>query len=230
MLKRFSELLPAVTAAALIVTALFNIGFFNSVGIHFLGVVDLSNVVYTFGLAFGLILSVAILVGQSALEAHGKHNPDFVKQFSQFTTVSLIVKIALIVAVILPLIPQFREHMAPYASIVGYYLSIFFITALMCANRAYLAYRAEKKMLVGEVASSLGFTVVTVFLAGAYIAHQNIFELTTYTVTTKNGTTLNQARLVRSSSSGFLVATDGAIRFLPSGEITEIKANRPVAR
>ncbi len=39
--------LPAVTIIAFLVLAIFNIGYFSKIGLHFLGVMDLTNLVYS---------------------------------------------------------------------------------------------------------------------------------------------------------------------------------------
>jgi hypothetical protein len=49
--------LPAITGGALLVLSIFNIEYFSKIGLHFLGVMDFSNLVYS------LSFIVAILAG-----------------------------------------------------------------------------------------------------------------------------------------------------------------------
>lgn len=49
--------LPAITGAALFVLSIFNIGYFSKIGLHFIGVMDLTNLVYS------LSFIVAIMTG-----------------------------------------------------------------------------------------------------------------------------------------------------------------------
>jgi hypothetical protein len=51
MLDNISKATPAITLIAVAAFSIFNIGYFWKVGIHFLGVLDFSNLVYTFGLS-----------------------------------------------------------------------------------------------------------------------------------------------------------------------------------
>ncbi|WLB57471.1 hypothetical protein [Bradyrhizobium japonicum] len=49
--------IPAISVLALLILSIFNIGYFSKVGLHFLGVMDLTNLVYSFSFI------VAILAG-----------------------------------------------------------------------------------------------------------------------------------------------------------------------
>ena len=44
---------PLLTVASLAIVSTFNIGYFSVIGIHFIGVMDLSNIVYAIGLVMG---------------------------------------------------------------------------------------------------------------------------------------------------------------------------------
>jgi|ERR1700733_12428852 hypothetical protein len=52
MLDTVTKIFSIVTLAVLYLMALFNIGYFYVVGFHFIGVTDISNIVYSFGVVF----------------------------------------------------------------------------------------------------------------------------------------------------------------------------------
>jgi hypothetical protein len=56
MLERLLKYWPVITVSALAVVSVFNIGYFSILGLHFIGVMDLSNIVYSVGLVFGLMI------------------------------------------------------------------------------------------------------------------------------------------------------------------------------
>jgi hypothetical protein len=51
------QYLPSASVAAVILASVFNVGYFLPIGLHFLGVMDFSNVVYSLGLAFLFVLA-----------------------------------------------------------------------------------------------------------------------------------------------------------------------------
>lgn len=55
MLENISRYWAQVSLAALAIAASFNIGDFGRIGMHSIGVVDLSNVVYSFASVFGFL-------------------------------------------------------------------------------------------------------------------------------------------------------------------------------
>src|SRR6476620_11829429 len=62
MLDVVAKMLPAAATIAVASLSMFNVGYFWKIGLHFLGIVDWNNIVYSFGLAFGLWM-VLVLVG-----------------------------------------------------------------------------------------------------------------------------------------------------------------------
>jgi hypothetical protein len=57
------ELLPALSITALILVSIFNIGYFSNIGLHFLGLIDFTNIVYSIGLVFAGLVLIANLLG-----------------------------------------------------------------------------------------------------------------------------------------------------------------------
>src|SRR5262245_28437422 len=62
MLDIVARILPAAATLAFASLSTFNVGYFWKIGLHFLGIVDLNNIVYSFGLTFGLWM-VLVFVG-----------------------------------------------------------------------------------------------------------------------------------------------------------------------
>ena len=56
MFDNLTKVASFATLAVLVLTALFNVGYFYEIGFHFIGVIDISNVVYAFGLVLVLAL------------------------------------------------------------------------------------------------------------------------------------------------------------------------------
>src|SRR5262249_16306285 len=62
MLDVVARILPAASAIAVAALTIFNVGYFWRIGIHFLGIIDFNNLVYSFGLAFGLLIVLYLFV------------------------------------------------------------------------------------------------------------------------------------------------------------------------
>jgi hypothetical protein len=56
------KLIPQISVAAVALLSLFTVGYFSKIGIHLLGVIDVTNLVYSFGLAFGFVAFVVAVV------------------------------------------------------------------------------------------------------------------------------------------------------------------------
>ncbi|MEA2876881.1 MAG: hypothetical protein QOF14_2077 [Hyphomicrobiales bacterium] len=60
MLDKLLKYWPLVTVASLAIVSVFNVGYFSVIGLHFVGVMDLTNIVYSIGLVFGLAIAPLI--------------------------------------------------------------------------------------------------------------------------------------------------------------------------
>src|SRR5258705_6089135 len=69
MLELLLKFWPVVTVAALAVVSVFNIGYFTTIGLHFIGVMDLSNIVYAVGLVYSLIIVPIVMFPDNLVEA-----------------------------------------------------------------------------------------------------------------------------------------------------------------
>jgi hypothetical protein len=61
MLENYSKYVPLLTLITLAIISAFNIGYFWKVGVHFIGVMDLTNVIYSFALLFPFVIVLAFL-------------------------------------------------------------------------------------------------------------------------------------------------------------------------
>src|SRR4051794_16354740 len=82
MLEKIGKYLPAISLLALASLSFFNIGYFWRIGLHFLGVTDLSNIVYSFGLAASVLVTLFFFV------------PRFVKHLTEPITQEMIKRAA----------------------------------------------------------------------------------------------------------------------------------------
>ena len=62
MLDKLSKFTPPLSILALVLVSVFNIGYFSRIGIHFLGLIDLSNIAYSVGITFVALLAAFQLV------------------------------------------------------------------------------------------------------------------------------------------------------------------------
>src|SRR5262245_57319689 len=63
MLERLTKALPLISLGAFTIFSIFNVGYFWHIGLHFIGVVDISNLVYSFGLALVALVVFSQLAG-----------------------------------------------------------------------------------------------------------------------------------------------------------------------
>src|SRR5262249_12399857 len=62
------------------------------------------------------------------------------------------------------------------------------------------------------------------FWAGIFVAEWQMINLDTYTVATIKGASIENARLLRASSAGFILFADERVLFIPQSQIAQIKA------
>jgi hypothetical protein len=92
---------------------------------------------------------------------------------------------------------------------------------------AYIFWQQEEARSWPVIAAPVGAGMFTILWIGANFAdHEARFSRTTYKVVAKDGE-FSEARLVRTSSSGFIIAHDKRFVFIPSGEIKSIAQTKP---
>jgi hypothetical protein len=211
MLDSLTQFFSIATIAALYLIALFNIGYFYVIGYHFIGVIDISNIVYTLGLVVAFVLLFA-LIGTLIAVLFGLLAevpiPLILKQLAKF--VSLIGLVALLTYVLYAM--KNREFLK-------------FASLALPAIGAALAWFAYANWNIGkkyEVFGSIGasFVLVSVgFIAlGISICEQQLESPDHYDLLTKSGG-IPDVAILRSSSAGFIFAEHGKILFIPSSEV-----------
>jgi lysylphosphatidylglycerol synthetase-like protein (DUF2156 family) len=222
VLDKLLKYWPLFTVAALAVVSVFNVGYFSIVGLHFIGVMDLSNIVYSVGLVMGLIIAPLIAfpdnLGDGLREFAAK--PDAVMRMNR------IMRVIVGLLTIFFMIGLFVHQ--PYISIIGLFALTFLIGYIAVAVYSYVWWLHAKSLPARAVFSLAVFGTFTTLWVGAAVAYHEAFGATAlYNVTTKD-TIFENVRLARSSSSGFIVARDKKIIYIPSGEIKSITLVEPV--
>jgi hypothetical protein len=185
--------------------SLFNIGYFWKIGLHFLGLIDFSNLVYSFGASL-VALSVAGFILASV--AH------FATSNAKMLFIALA-GAALSTWGIFHFSPRtlVPEYEANAAILVGFVLSGSAFTAKVRSQPHYVNLRNLSTLAFGWF--------VIAFQAGVWQASAELSDRFKYTVSTKSGV-IDNVRILRASSSGFLLASEGKIIFIPQAEIKDV--------
>lgn len=230
MFDRMGSAIPQITVGAVVSVAIFNIGYFSKLGIHFLGVMDISNIVYSFGLIFGLgIVLVQFLQGFALV-----HLFNFVKRptakevFWRFSRrvllpalICLSVVMLLIASRLLP--PQFLpEGTLRWDAIIAFYFALILSWGMVST---LVNYHLEPKGFVPlDIATTIIVSISLVFYVGRAVAAYEAFDNPfLYQLAMKNNITLD-VRIVRSSSMGFIVVENGFLLFLPRDQVFEVRS------
>lgn len=220
MFEKVTKALPILSAAALVVLAVFNIGYFSRVGQHFLGVIDISNIVYSFGLVFGVIGLIGAFIGFDFMDYAGDKSLDYNRAFQ----VTLALKVGAVVLFIFSFIAMYFEW--PYFGSDGFLAFSSFILAGVQGLHGYVRFNSQDKVLPSDYLLTIFIGMLAIACAGRAVAQSQIASAFSYTVMTKDDVK-KAVRIVRSSSAGFIVASEGAISFIPTGEIKLISADPP---
>jgi hypothetical protein len=210
MLDFLSRYATAVSVIVAVALSIFNIGYYWNIGIHFIGLADLTNLVYS------AALSIAVLCMWGAITA-------FIIR-REFSPAGLLIGIigSVMVATwgvwnVQPrsIEPQLAENLI---TLIGFAMGGAYFLAFMRQRRKASGVWDYKDLIV--FSASL---FVTIFQAGVCAAAVERLDRVTYTVNTKAGV-FDKARVLRSGSSGFLLAIDGQVMFVPQGEIRSVKS------
>ena len=221
MLSKVTSALPLVSAVALAMLTVFNVGYFSKVGLHFLGVVDLSNLVYSFGLAFGAVAIIFSLIGFDSFDYAGNGPLDYQKMMK----VTLALKAgasALFGIAFFAMLFQWE-----FFGTDAFLSFAAFFCALSFGVHGYARYKALGRNLPSDYLLTVAIGILCITYAGRAVAASQLLSDITYTITTKDASIKN-VRLIRSSSMGFLVAIDKTVSFIPSSEVKQIQSDIPV--
>jgi hypothetical protein len=212
MLDKLTRYLPGLSLLTVMGVAIFNIGYFWKIGLHFLGIVDLSNLVYTFGLAAAFIFIWFFVAG-----AVTPKKPATWK----FIAIGILGSAISIVCMFSP------AGLLMPASIQNFVLLLGFVIL----SAGALAFGTENADKTGrwnpkDVVLIIFIGIGTIFQAGLSASLLEIENPLVYTVRTKE-TELQNVRILRSSSSGFILSVDGRVVFIPHEEIKSISSTTP---
>ena len=219
MLDVVAKMLPAAATIAVASLSMFNVGYFWNIGLHFLGIVDWNNIVYSFGLAFGLWMTLAF-VGLKLVGIFSEPASELSVHRSRRTS-KIVMWIGFGIFFIASLIPErfISDIVGAGAKLVGALLawSAWSFQASLDYNTSGVA-KADDLILV----VLLPFLIF--FQAGTFVAAWQMTNLDTYTVGTTKGASIENARLLRASSAGFIVFAEERVLFIPQSQIARIMA------
>jgi hypothetical protein len=213
---------PLVAAGAVVLVSVFNIGYFTTLGMHFIGVMDISNVVYPIGLIFALLIGPVIffpdrLLGNLKEFAHSNELASRLPKARKWIFGILLVAFSVGLFV----------HQA-FISIMTLFAIYFVLAFLALAAYLFIVWERTGEVSTQMAASMTAFGFFTLFWIGGAVAYHEAFTTrTVYLVTTKDAT-YDNARIARTSSSGFLIAKDKHVIFIPSGRMKSIMAINPI--
>ncbi|MET4176073.1 hypothetical protein ABIB99_007189 [Bradyrhizobium sp. LA6.1] len=209
MLDYLSRYVSLASLAIISTLAVFNIGYFWKVGIHFLGLADLSNFVYSLGVAL-----TALSIGAAIVAVVAR-----IKKASVQIIIALIGG-ALATAGTIHFSPRTLDPqlLANFAILIGFILPWSAYVSRLTRVGAPIGWPECAWIAIGWWA--------IIFQAGACQVAIELADRFRYVVNTKSGV-IDNARILRASSAGFLLAVDGRISFLPQGEIKAVSLQNP---
>lgn len=207
LISRYVSVISLVVVTAL---SIFNIGYYWKIGLHFLGLADFSNLVYSAGLSTTVIsvwMAAALFVSN--------------RKLSEAQTLCFIAAGGAIAIFGLFLLsprtssPQLTENAAV---LVGLLLSSTTFLSWIRLKKDVRGYWEGRDLILAAFAL---FTVT--FQAGSFAAALELSDRFRYIISTKSGV-LEDARILRSSSAGFLLSVQQDILFIPQGEIRNVRS------
>jgi hypothetical protein len=222
MFERVMKYWPIITVSALTIVSVFNIGYFTIIGMHFLGVMDISNVVYAVGLVFSLLIIPIVMFPDGLLSVlqDVANSQDLALKLER-SMKWIIGGLALFFVVGL-----FVHR--PFISITGLFAVYFILAYLAFVAYAYIISVSTGSLSPRLIVAGASFGLFTIFWIGGAVAYHEAFGSNKlYTVVTKDAVYEN-IRLARSSSNGFLITRDKRIMYIPSGEVKSISEIDPV--
>lgn len=206
-----SRYISAISLGAILGLSIFNIGYFWKIGLHFIGLIDLSNLVYSAGLALtpiAIVLMVAVYVVPRSIELW--------KLIVAAIFGGLLSMWGIVNFVPRTLDPKLFDN---GKILVGFAISGFAFSAWI-----FRRYRSTGVMNWRDFGAILFFLYAITFPAGVFTAAVELSDRLTYTVTTKSGDVLSNVQILRSASTGFILAVDGHAVFIPQAEIISVKS------
>ncbi|MCA1525923.1 hypothetical protein [Bradyrhizobium yuanmingense] len=214
MLDNVTKYWPFITLCAVAVVSVFNMGYFTLIGYHFIGVMDLTNFVYPVGLVLCLAIPALAFFPLDFIEQlrQAAKQPDSMTKFTKAGKVVFgIVMVFFTVGLV------FTDR---FLSLMTLFSICFSFATLMGTIGAYIMWQKKKSWTV--LATPIGAALLTTLWIGATFAqHEALYSRQVYRFQTKDAE-YPEARIVRSSSSGFIIIHDKKFIFVPSGEVKQI--------
>jgi hypothetical protein len=198
--------ISALSLAVVTTLSILNIGYFWKIGLPFLGLIDFSNLVYSLGVSLTVIFVAGVIASMAVRK--------------DATPVHVLT--TAVIGSAISLIGIFRvsfRSLDPQLSDNSLILIGFVMGGSALASRVWGKPEARSDWRNLAVLG-LGWSAIA-FQAGVCQAALDLSDRFKYSVSTKSGV-IDNARILRSSSSGFLLAVDGKIRFVPHGEIKDV--------
>jgi hypothetical protein len=219
--------LPHISVLILVLTAIFNIGYFSQIGVHFIGTMDFTNFVYPFALIFSVFIFLLIPIVWllvAFLEATARPaeaRPKFRKWILRATIIIPAFFYGALLLIPTRYVPEIINLNNPFG-----HATLMSLCALLWLITAYLRIKTSDMdlLIVGGVLFAVFFAT---FLWGKAIAYAQVFSKDHYTLTTHRSV-INGVALIRTSTGGVLVAVDGKIMFFPLSEIRNIEAETKI--
>ena len=215
---------PAITVVALFILAVFNIGYFSKIGLHFLGVMDFSNLVYSFSFV------VAVIAGSLGASLWGNYLESLLKYSGTSSGRKKILwvvgafafAVLMGIATVHFLFPQYE----PKHFLADRLIAMFsVIMAILLLAVEYADFKKINKIGISGGVFAFVMTVLALYYSGRAVAEHEIYTVkTTYAFIVKDLNEPIVGKILRSSSTGFIVFADDRIMFLPQGEIKRVKA------
>jgi len=219
MLDVVGKMLPAAATIAVASLSMFNVGYFWNIGLHFLGIVDWNNIVYSFGLAFGLWMALAF-VGLKLVGIFSEPASELSVHRSRRTS-KIVMWIGFGIFFIASLTPErfISDIVGAGAKLVGALLAW-----SAWSFQASLDYKTSGVAKADDLILVVLLPFLIFFQAGTFVAAWQMTNLDTYTVGTTKGASIENARLLRASSAGFIVFAEERVLFIPQSQIARIMA------
>jgi hypothetical protein len=229
-------LIPSISILTVALLSVFTVGYFSKIGLHFLGVIDVSNLVYSFGLIFGVLTIFASFInGDTALWIRRlARDEDFlsflVKAWNRVVLPSYVFFL------FAHLLPKHPWNPTLFAT-DSFVFSVMVLAGLLLLAIIYTRHVAQNEILGAEVAGAIFIAVLAVYNGGRMQADIEASSTKSlYTVSLKakapvqkgSADQIKDVRIVRSSSNGFIVAIGGFISFIPKEEVAWIEAQTQV--
>jgi hypothetical protein len=205
MIDFVTRYISTISLAVAATLSIFNIGYFWKIGLPFLGLMDLSNLVYSLGVSL-TVLSIGVFIASRIIKTAAGSVP--------LQIVIAGVGAALSMWGIIRFSPRTLEPqlLDNAAILLGFVLSASAFASRVWDGQAWNWRNATSLIIVWSI---------IMFQAGVCQAALDMTDRFKYAVSTKSGV-IDNARILRSSSSGLLLLADGKIRFVPQGEVKDV--------